>query len=260
MHPGRYAASQYLFSMITTGSEGKCHRVLQQLQRQGSIDALVYTWAENHSVTLMQIIKDKGYLALSPPREKVLSALLNNRAGLLLQGEPDLIPPLVNLLSDPDGHFSRQAGYVLRNLSKTEMIDEFCRLEHSLRQPALRVILLECGYIASAPLPVKLYCLLVHQNPHLCKSISSDAVSLLLDYCDEEDEQVADYALHVALHLKNYGAREEVCRLFLHADRQRAGRIALQQITGLLSLINALHSCCWLNNGMSMIVLTATSV
>lgn len=204
------------------------HRVLQQLQRQESIDALVYTWAEYHSVTLMQIIKDKGYLALSPPREKVLSALLNNRAGLLLQGEPDLIPPLVNLLSDPDEHFSRQAGYVLRNLSKTEMIDEFCRLEQSLRQPALRVILLECGYIASAPLPVKLYCLLVHQNPHLCQSISSDAVSLLLDYCDDEDEQVADYALQVALHLENMEPREEVCRLFLHADRQRAGRIALQ--------------------------------
>jgi len=114
----------------------------------------------------------------------------------------------------------------LTRLEARRHINAVCKVWYEVRHPALDKLLLEKGWVATAPLDVRVYSALkVGQGDRLTKG-SVAAIPVLLQACDDFDSDIATNARPTLQQVRAPAAREAVCRLCVESDHTLACQIA----------------------------------
>ena len=95
---------------------------LSALESAAAIDVLCHCWAASRDSALAAILVRRRFLALQPPRTRVLSGLLCGRLDDLLD-DPAAVPELIGALHDSDPALAANAQAALRRLRHPAAVD-----------------------------------------------------------------------------------------------------------------------------------------
>ena len=148
---GSPEATQVLAEAVTRHEDARVREIamtaLRQLTTVKLIDAACKAWAETRHVELVALLKEKGWVATSPPAVRVLTALKQNREEIITKGAPSLVEPLVDACQDSDLVIAERARNALGRLETVKAQEELCRLVIEREEPIAQSIALESGYL-----------------------------------------------------------------------------------------------------------------
>jgi WD40 repeat protein len=150
---GTLGAVRVLSQVATDTRDAKVQRIavefLLSRKRSDHIDALVQTWVNTRHPELERIMRLQGWVANKPPTAQVLSALKLEQVQLLIQGDAELVPALLEAADDKDVRIARLAAQVLRHLENPEAQAALCQWVIHNENAAARQAALDAGYLPS---------------------------------------------------------------------------------------------------------------
>lgn len=215
------------------GVRRKLLAVLRSLRRPAAIDSVCQVWAECRDATLGGLIAERQWVASTPPGLVVLSALRSGAVAKLIQGNADIIPPLVAALLDAEAELAARAHACLLELQRPNAVDALCALWAEGRPPALRGIIQEAGYVAREPMPVRVLTTLLQGHGDRLTRLSTQVVGPLVAACGDADAEIAGRALAALGSLTRADARtavsNEVARAWAETRAPALEAMLLQQ-------------------------------
>ncbi len=200
-------------------------KTLGLLKRETAVNTLVGLWREGQYPWLMEIIKEAGYIATEPFRNRIACALIQGLPNLILQMGAESIAPLFDFLFDP--LLGDAAEFCMRNLSHPAAITEFCALWKKDRNPNLQMIMNDSAYLPQEPSSLRLLCALFNNRPEITKSIPPADVPYLLEYLDDPDMDIKKRAEQAVLHLAQTESQLAVCQYYLENDNPAVKQVLL---------------------------------
>jgi len=95
-----------LAQVVTRGDDGQvldaARQALRQLARQDSVDAVCQAWAETRQADLAALLVERQWVASTPPKVRLLTALRTDRLDAIRDGEAKVVPLLVEACKDAD--------------------------------------------------------------------------------------------------------------------------------------------------------------
>ncbi len=141
---------------------------------------------------------------------------------------PETMEHLAWALGSPDPEVAQAATQALLNLGNAGSIDALCALWVKNRAPLVGQVIAQSRYVASAPVGVRVLSALQAGRPELAGE-SAEAVPDLVKALDEGEASMARAAAQAITMLKDQGAVDAFCALWVSKRDQRLGQIVAQQ-------------------------------
>ncbi len=197
------------------------------LRTQASIDALCSAWLDSRDSFLGEVIEKAGYVAHTPPAVRVLSALKVNQLGMIKDGTPSMVAPLVAATLYDDPLIPERAQKCLYELRNQAAVDELCRIWSESRSAALERIILQAHYQALNPVKVRLLVSLLTGQVSIAERTEPSGLSTLFEATHDGNETIQRNALKALANLQNPETRDAICMRVIEEDDSRAREIAL---------------------------------
>lgn len=152
---------------------------------------------------------------------RVRAALSAGQAELPAGMGPEVIAPLLELLTGPEPQLRDAARRALSRLTDGGAVDELCRLWADTRQPELADIITAAGYLASRPRGVRLLTVLKTGADRVMLSEEPSLIPELLAAVDDADRVIAGRARRLLLTLTNRRAVDALCGQVLAGENER---------------------------------------
>jgi WD40 repeat protein len=204
------------------------HRAITSLKSQGAIDAVCSAWTDSRYAFLDEVIEQAGYVAQKPPAVRVLSALRVGQPDVVTHGTPEMVAPLIKACEHPDAQIREQARLCLLQLQNQPAVDEFCKIWSQSRAPLLEHVLLQAGYHARSPLPVRLLVALKTGRLATAEKVAPEGLPALIDAVRDRDPDISANARKALNHLTNEDTIEALCVRVIDADDAFARQVALE--------------------------------
>jgi WD40 repeat protein len=133
------------------------------LQKQAAIDNFCLSWINYRLPWMEQIITQAHYVASAPPKNRLLTALLNNQLKIAQAVLPENLIILLDLRFDKNSQIAQNAKEALLHLELPETQDQLCHLFINTADPDLLAIAITAGYTPQTPEQKALYYLLSNQ-------------------------------------------------------------------------------------------------
>ncbi len=147
---------------------------------------------------------------------------------LVQDGSPDAIQLLAEAVADSRDEQVRDIALDrIRCLDTQPHIDAVCAVWAETRHPTLAALLIERGWVASAPGIVKALSALKTNQLECVTEGDASVVQPLVQACKDADPDIARLARLVLGQLKKASAKEALCRLFIERGDPIAREIAL---------------------------------
>ena len=146
---------------------------------------------------------------------------------LAAEGSAQPVALLAKALKDPDASVRDVASSALRSLSDCEAVDALCRLWASERDRALEALIVQQGYVASRPTPVRVLSALKAGRPETIRA-EPECVPVLLEATGDADPEIAQAAHATLRSLRDREAVDALCRLAIEEPEGPAAEICLQ--------------------------------
>lgn len=204
-------------------------RGIRSLKNSASIDAICRIWFENRNPFLAEIIQEMGYVANKPARTRVYSALKIDKAEILMQASPEMVPAMVEACTDSDHEISSRANNTLLNLQKQSSVDAFCQLWSETRNPLLEQIMVKAGYKAHTPLKVQLLVALRTGQEKTAASTTPDGLPYLMDAINDPNPIIKAAARKALETLILEETQEALALKFIDSDDHLAREISVSR-------------------------------
>ncbi len=200
-------------------------RTLRSLEGR-ACDALCAEWAVNRDPQLGEIVAECGYVARKPLEVRLLSAL---RAGKPWEVETsDEAKGLLQIRSDGDAALAEGAGQWLRCLKlPSPAVDTLCAEWVQGRDFELGRIIMEGGYVASAPVEVRLLSALQAGRRPVVDC--PDEVASLVPYLEDTDPRLREGVEAILSGLRGAAVIDATCLASFHDPGGKLSRICLEQ-------------------------------
>ncbi len=170
-------------------------RCLEGLRRQDAIDELCSIWAHIRWPMLEKLIVQRGYTAHRPVFVMVLSALLQARRDLVVEGGPRVIDHLIEALTDANPRIASQARSALHEFTDQPAIDAICLAWAQRDLDEVGNVIASARYVAARPAHVRVLSALKSDRLGELEPFGTHSVQALLDAATHRDPMVSGRAL-----------------------------------------------------------------
>jgi HEAT repeat protein len=126
-----YAAVELLTEAVTLTKDRHVRAIaldaLREIEDWRRISLVCNVWAKTRHPDLEALIVERGWVASTPPRAKVFSALLVDELDAVREGDERTIEPLIEACGDRDSPIAQRARQALGDLRTQEAQDAACR-------------------------------------------------------------------------------------------------------------------------------------
>jgi len=204
---GSPEAVYILAEAVTHSKDERVHNIameaLRQLTDQRCINTVCSVWASTRHAALSALLTEKSWVASNPVEVNVLSALKTDRIEQVLEGNADMVEPLVNACEDSDPAIARQARECLVKLQNAGIIDALCAQWAKSREPLLTQAMMQVGYVARKPKWVRVISALQAGKLDAIIKMKAGVVDPLLKACRDTDPNIARRARTCLVGLRN---------------------------------------------------------
>lgn len=102
--------------------------VLHDLQDPRTVNAVCAVWETTRSADLAALIRDCRWVATTPFKLRVMTALLARRTSIFEDDDPQMAIALLDACGEPDPHVAREATRALTLISDPGMRESLCEL------------------------------------------------------------------------------------------------------------------------------------
>ncbi|HDQ71766.1 MAG TPA: hypothetical protein ENN19_06670 [Chloroflexi bacterium] len=147
-----YAAVEALTRAIIHSKDQQVRAIaldaLRRVEDWRRISLVCNVWAKTRHPDLEALILERGWIASTPPRAKVFSALLVDGLDAVREGDGRIVEPLIDACGDREPAIAQRARQVLGELHTQEARDAACRflIENDDLDVSLQEIVLSAGY------------------------------------------------------------------------------------------------------------------
>ena len=201
---------------------------LRGVMDSDSVSEICAVWVKSRHPRLARLISENRLIPVHPVRTRVLSALNAGTTELILEGEDDVVEPLVEACGDSDPEIAARARSCLLSLENVPMIDALCAYWAQTRQQICAEIIHQRSFIATAPPRVHVLTLLTNGCEDMIKSIGSEFVQPLARATLDSDAGIRTAARKGLEHLENADAQEAFCRLVIEFGSPEYREISLR--------------------------------
>ncbi|MBI4657315.1 MAG: hypothetical protein HY735_00450 [Verrucomicrobia bacterium] len=191
------------------------------------VDAVCEVWVSGRSTVLARLLAEKTWIADTPARNRVLTALKAERLEVILDEGPELIDPLVEACHDVDQEIASRARVCLGKLRRPATIDALCLRWKLRREATVTEALQQAGYIAQQPTDVRILTALKAGKLEVANGSGPEGIEPLLAASQDADPEVSNRAATALWQLRDPLAREALCRLVLQRDEPLAREAAV---------------------------------
>jgi WD40 repeat protein len=215
--------------MLSTDSQIKSTALeaLKQIKDQKCIDTICADWAASRHPDLTQLVTSAAWIASTPARLRVLTALKTGKLDLLNKGGIDVFEAFLEVSNDKDSEIARQAKEGLAKLQSSEAIDALCSRWAKDRDSHLGQIIIQKSYVARQPLEVQILTALKCGKTDVVTKGSPEVLRSLLQACSDSDSDIAKEAQKALRELKNLDTQEELCKIILEKENTFARQAAI---------------------------------
>lgn len=186
---------------------------LKKVTDQRCIDAICTDWASSRHQDLTQLINSAGWVASTPAKVRVLTALKNKKLEIISKGGADICEALLDASKDSDAELSRQAREGLNSLQNADAIDTLCARWLKERDNQLGQLVVQKGYVARQPAEAQILSALKVGKTDIVVKGGANVVEILVKACSDADTDIAKQAQTSLRQLKNEEAQQALCRL-----------------------------------------------
>lgn len=140
-----------LANAVTRNDDPHIRRIatdfLAQLTTQPQIDEAASVWVETRHSVLTELLVTRRWIASSPVKTHVLSALKTDSIEQLQQGAVEIVEPLIDATGDGDVEIAARARQILPLLQRDDAKDALCRFVIHHEHPAAMDAALTSGYL-----------------------------------------------------------------------------------------------------------------
>jgi HEAT repeat protein len=145
---------------------------------------------------------------------RLLSLLKLNLISNVTGGSADLVPPLVQALSDREAEIASRAAAAVASLRNSMSVDMLCQMWRESRDPRLEEIIRLASYVAQRPPAARVLSALKNNRMDVIMQSSADMVSELVEACADQDPEIAARAVQCLPHLQNQAAVDVFCQIW----------------------------------------------
>ncbi|MCH2232485.1 MAG: hypothetical protein MK105_19265, partial [Crocinitomicaceae bacterium] len=173
-----------LFGLIFVGS--LCFNALS--------NSICRAWAYNRNPLLSYLIVKKQWIATSPLKVKILTALKTQQLESILSEGRKGVAILLEALNDHEPLIVNQAKLSLHRLQNSEGINYLCQQWQETRETFLGDIILQSNYQATSPLKVKILTALKTNQLESILSEGRKGVAILLEALNDHEPLIVNQA------------------------------------------------------------------
>ena len=205
----------------------RASEAIRNLKNPSAVDRVCQQWAETRSPILLETLREANYQARKPVNVKVLVALKSGHVEAILDGDEQVVPPLLRACHDADGEISRQARACLLNLQNQKAVNELCWLWAEQRQPLLEEAILKMAYLPDQPYALRLLIALKTGRIELACQADPDGVEAMLKCRTDSDPTISKNARTALSTLANPGTIDRLCERVISQGDEICEQIAL---------------------------------
>ncbi|HAZ45638.1 MAG TPA: hypothetical protein DCZ55_14555, partial [Cyanobacteria bacterium UBA11371] len=205
----------------------EANTLLGELKNQQAIDVLCQEWEKTREIHLTEALLQGRYIASSPVKVRVLTALKTGQRQILGSEEANIINLLLKACLARDSQIVIEANALLGELQNQQAIDVLCQEWEKTRSKHLTTALLQGRYIASSPAKVRVLTALKNEKLEAITKDGVEVVELLLQASKDNDPDISDRSILALQQLKNPEAQEFLCRLAIEQDHQIARHVTV---------------------------------
>ncbi|HBE48467.1 MAG TPA: hypothetical protein DDW76_06580, partial [Cyanobacteria bacterium UBA11369] len=144
---------------------------------------------------LTEALLQRRYIASSPPKLQVLTALKTGQGQILVTEEADKINLVMQACLERDSQIVQAANTLLGELQNQQAIDVLCQEWEKTRSKHLTTALLQGRYIASSPAKVRVLTALKNEKLEAITKDGAEVVELLLQASKDNDSDISDRSI-----------------------------------------------------------------
>ncbi len=201
---------------------------LKQIKDQKCIDVICADWASSRHEEITQLLVSANWVASTPSRLRVLTALKVNKFDILSKGGVDIFEALLEVTRDSDSEIAKQAKEGLTKLQNSDAIDALCNRWARDRDNYLGQIIVQKSYVARNPLEVQILTALKSGKTDVIKKANPNVLEPLLQACTDSDVDIAKQAQNTLRDLKNSETQEALCQMVLERENKIAREAAVE--------------------------------
>lgn len=219
--------SEALIQSSDTQVKAIALEALKQIKDQKCIDVICADWASSRHTELTQLIVSASWVASTPSRLRVLTALKVSKFELLSKGGADIFEALLDVTRDGDSEIAKQAKDGLAKLQNSDAIDALCNRWAKDRDSYLGQIIVQKSYVARQPVEVQTLTALKSGKTDVIKKASPNILEPLIQACTDSDSDIAKHAQSTLRDLKNPETQEALCKMILERENKIAREAAV---------------------------------
>ncbi|MEW6351082.1 MAG: WD40 repeat domain-containing protein [Thermodesulfobacteriota bacterium] len=201
---------------------------LEGLADPDSVDRLCEIWAESRDPLVAGIIFDKGFLARTPPRVRVLCSLLTRNPQAISQDGPEVVAPLIEAMSDTDPALAEIAKTHILCLENQAAIDELCDVWARTRTRDLDAVIVAGKYVASKPARLRVLSAIQAGRSDALDLGDPNLIRPLVLTASDKEASIAEPAHTLLLQsIESPAAQDALCRVVIREGTDLAREIAL---------------------------------
>lgn len=189
----------------------RANQCIAALTNPDAIDYLCQQWVQTRNKLLEQAIVTQRYVARQPIEVKVLSALKAGQRSLVIEGEAEIVEPLLTAFTDEDREIVSSAKQCASTLINPDAIDYLCNKWVSTRDRLLEQVILQGEYVAQKPIWVRVLSALKTGKGQIIARDEAEIIALLLQACKDADAKIVTKAIAMLGKLQNQVAIDVVC-------------------------------------------------
>ena len=176
---------------------------LQKIDNQSHINAICKVWADTRHRDLANSLVKKRWIASEPVALKVITALKANQPQVIINGDEEIVEPLLNAFKDKDSEIANRASECAISLTDSKAIDYICQKWVKNRDKFLEQIVCRGKYVGQKPVELKVLTALKAGNFEKLTSCNEEIVTPLLNAINDRDNNISHNAKQFIFLLNN---------------------------------------------------------